>query len=78
MFELECYPSTSTEIELPEINKTKFTRYHLSVLSLDYNRKERTKEKIKCTRSMAAKKATLNEIHAAGLMTETQIQRFSI
>ena len=40
--EIEHYPSTSTEIELPKINKTKFTRYHLSLLTLDNYRKERT------------------------------------
>ena len=66
------------EIELPKINKTKFTRYHLSILSLHNYRKERTEEMIKCKRFMEAKNASTNEIDTAGLMIGTQIERFSI
>ena len=78
IFEIEYYPSTSTEIELPKVNKPKFTRYHLSLLSLDNYGKERTEEMIKCKRFMTAKNATPNEINTAGLMIENQIEIFSI
>ena len=42
MAEIEMFPTTSSEIELPKINKTKFTRYYLTLLSADKYRKDRT------------------------------------
>ena len=40
--EIEMYANTSSEIEIPKINKTKFTRYYLTLLSADKYRKDRT------------------------------------
>ena len=71
------YANTSSEIEIPKINKTKFTRYYLTLLSADKYRKDITKM-IKCNRFMTAKSATIDEIIATDLLIENHIQRFSI
>ena len=42
------FPGTSSEIEIPKIDKTKFTRFYLTLLSADKYREKRTEEMIKC------------------------------
>ena len=76
--ENEMFHGTSSEIEIPKSNKTKFTRFYLPLLSVDKYRKERTEEMKTCKRFMKAKNATTNEIDTAGLMIENQIERFTI
>ena len=76
--ENEIFHGTSSEIEIQKINKTKFTRFYLTLLSVDKYRKERTEEMKTCKRFMKAKDASTNEIGTAGLMIENQIERFSI
>ena len=37
------FPGTSSEIEIPKIDKTKFTRFYLTLLSADKYREKRTR-----------------------------------
>ena len=72
------YANTSNKIKIPKINKTKITKYYLTLLSADKYRKDRTEEVIKCNRFMSAMNATPNEIKTTDLLIENQIQRFTI
>ena len=76
--ENEMFPGTSSEIEIPKIDKTKLSRFYLTLLSADKYREKRTEEMKKRKRFMKAKNASTDEIDTAGLMTENQIERFSI
>ena len=40
--ENEMFPGTSSEIEIPKFDETKFTRFYLTLLSEDKYRKEIT------------------------------------
>ena len=39
------FPTTSSEIEMPKVDKTNFTRYYFTLLSADKYRKDRTEER---------------------------------
>ena len=76
--ELEMYPSTSTAVEIPKVKDIKFTRFELSITSVEKYRKERTKDLLDLKRDIPPKINETEEIKIADFLLDNQIKRFII
>ena len=78
MSAIEMSQSSSSAVGIPNIKDIKFTRFELSIMSVEKYREERKNNMLHFERIMPIKYANSDEIKTADLLVKTQIERFEI
>ena len=76
--EIEMYPSTSTAVEMPKVKEMLFTRFDLSVISVEKYREERKNQILNDKRSVLTKYKNPIEIEKIDFLIDQQIKRSDV
>ena len=76
--ENEMSQSSSTAVGIPNVKDIKFTRFYLSIISLEKYREERKNQILNDKRSMLTKYTNPIEIEKIDLLIDQQIERSDV